>query len=307
MANFENNDSARLAVDVTQDVADNFTSENTDSALEENAAPEDLSFYEKLKNGKYGMEDALKYLNSLKWNEVNINSMQLVASVQVLLIKFWFNVWKVDGILCEQWKETSKTMNAIKEIQRKYWLTIDWLPGPATVYKLLELLELVPDDVDYESYTWSGTPAEAVSSEPSFYEKLKNGKYGIDDAEKYLRSLKWTEDYINSMQVVASVQVLLIKFWFNVWKVDGILCEQWKTTSKTMEAIKEIQRKYWLKVDWLPGKKTVKKLLELYYGPVDRLQEDPEDKEDKEDKEDEEYTGPNNPSFFEKIRQVTSH
>lgn len=78
MANLETSDSAKLAVDVTQDVADNFTSENTDRAMEEVDAQNDL-------NIPSTPEEALKFIN-LKMD----NGIEAIFKLKDM-IKEWLN------------------------------------------------------------------------------------------------------------------------------------------------------------------------------------------------------------------------
>ena len=70
----------------------------------------------------------------------------------------------------------------------------------------------------------------------------------------------------NTEATIKSIQYLLKNLCYDCGKVDGILVTKWKKTSNTMEAIKKFQKDNWLKVDGLPGRKTINKLLEVY-GP----------------------------------------
>ena len=59
MANLEDNDSAKLTVDVTQDVADNFTSENYNSAIDKIDKKKD-EIEKTITNNKSNIESAAK-------------------------------------------------------------------------------------------------------------------------------------------------------------------------------------------------------------------------------------------------------
>jgi hypothetical protein len=65
----------------------------------------------------------------------------------------------------------------------------------------------------------------------------------------------------NSGATIMSIQILLESIWYEVGQIDGILVTKWKSTSKTMEAIKKFQSDNWLKADGIPGRATIDKLL----------------------------------------------
>lgn len=90
--------------------------------------------------------------------------------------------------------------------------------------------------------------------------------------EKCINHLKLVVDkeyYNDEMEknieaTVKSVQFLLKNIWYDVWIVDWVLRSKWKTTSKTMNAIKKFQMDNSLKVNGLINRETINKILEYY-------------------------------------------
>ena len=108
--------------------------------------------------------------------------------------------------------------------------------------------------------------------------KLKNLKE--DATQACINHLRFVvdKDYYkdvmekNTSATIMSVQYLLKNKWYDVGKIDWILVEKWKKTSKTMEAIKNFQKDYRMeKIDGLIDKDVINKLLSLY--EIDRLKE----------------------------------
>ena len=108
--------------------------------------------------------------------------------------------------------------------------------------------------------------------------KLKNFKE--DATQACINHLRFVvdKDYYkdvmekNTSATIMSVQYLLKNKWYDVGKIDWILVEKWKKTSKTMEAIKNFQKDYRMeKIDGLIDKDVINKLLSLY--EIDRLKE----------------------------------
>lgn len=99
------------------------------------------------------------------------------------------------------------------------------------------------------------------------YTKEKNEvKYHLDTPMDYLKTLNDKKTYKeimaeNSGATIMCIQILLESIWYEVGQIDGILVTKWKSTSKTMEAIKKFQKDNWLKVDGVPGRATIDKLL----------------------------------------------
>lgn len=98
----------------------------------------------------------------------------------------------------------------------------------------------------------------------------KNARIDTSDFENYLETLKDKKTYEevmahNSSATIMSVQVLLrMMHYYGFWRLDGVLRDKWKLTSKTMEAIKLFQKRNGLVVDGLPWPKTIRKLLDVY-------------------------------------------
>lgn len=98
----------------------------------------------------------------------------------------------------------------------------------------------------------------------SFFEKTDNNKviYNMSLVKEYLEScIQKDEVQINSA-VVMAVQIVLELKWYNVWKIDGLLKNNKWTLSMTEQAIRKIQKENWLRVDWVPWKDTIWKILE---------------------------------------------
>ena len=193
---------------------------------------------------------------SYKWI-VKEYSYATIKSVQYLLNKLWYDCGKVDGILVTKWKNTSRTMEAVKRFQENNWLAVDGLPGPNTIKKLLEVNQKNNSNQNKEKKNRI-EKINKIKKEDKvryciFYLELVVG------VESYQEMMKE-----NSYTIIKSVQYLLNKLWYDCGKVDGILVTKWKNTSKTMEAVKRFQENNWLAVDGLPGPNTIKKLLEVY-------------------------------------------
>lgn len=106
-----------------------------------------------------------------------------------------------------------------------------------------------------------------------FYSSDENWKveYKMDVVQKYLETKK-DKSYVellnskNTAAWIMAVQIVLCSVGYDVGKVDWILKNKWAKTSKTIEQIIKFQSDNWLKPDWKPGWKTIKKLLEKLWS-----------------------------------------
>lgn len=114
----------------------------------------------------------------------------------------------------------------------------------------------------------------------TFFEKKENTViYHMDLVKQYLQSCVQKDEFQINSAVVMAVQIALESKWYEVWKIDWLLKNTKWTLSMTEQAIRKFQKENWLRVDWVPWRNTVKKLLEkLWNIPVE-----PEKKEDKKE------------------------
>jgi len=107
----------------------------------------------------------------------------------------------------------------------------------------------------------------------NFYNINENWEveYDMDLVKKYLETKK-DKSYSelltsqNTSAWIMAVQIVLCSVGYDVGKVDWILKNKWSKTSKTVEQIIKFQKDNWLKPDWKPGWKTIKKLLEKLWS-----------------------------------------
>ena len=128
-----------------------------------------------------------------------------------------------------------------------------------------------------------------------FYSSKENWEveYKMDVVQKYLETKK-DKSYVellnskNTAAWIMAVQIVLCSVGYDVGKVDWILKNKWAKTSKTIEQIIKFQSDNWLKPDWKPGWKTIKKLLEkLWSTDVQAWNEEKQDLTAKEEKPEE--------------------
>jgi len=128
-----------------------------------------------------------------------------------------------------------------------------------------------------------------------FYSSKENWEveYKMDVVQKYLETKK-DKSYVellnskNTAAWIMAVQIVLCSVGYDVGKVDWILKNKWAKTSKTIEQIIKFQKDNWLKPDWKPGWKTIKKLLEkLWSTDVQAWNEEKQDLTAKEEKPEE--------------------
>lgn len=78
------------------------------------------------------------------------DSKTTITAVQYLLKHKWYDVGKIDGYLVTLWKNTSKTMDAIKKFQKQNGITpVDGLPGVETIRSILKKCGKVTVKFDY--------------------------------------------------------------------------------------------------------------------------------------------------------------
>ena len=115
----------------------------------------------------------------------------------------------------------------------------------------------------------------------SFFEKKEDKViYNMDLVKQYLQSCTQKEDFQINSAVVMAVQISLESKWYEVWVIDWLLKKSSWNESDTEKAIKKFQKENWLRVDWVPWRNTIQKLLDWIWaiGNVD-------DKADKKDEE----------------------
>jgi len=97
----------------------------------------------------------------------------------------------------------------------------------------------------------------------SFFEKQdKKVVYNIDLVKQYLQSCTQKENLEVNSAVVMAVQIALESKWYDVGKIDWLLKNSKWTLSLTEQAIGKFQKENWLRVDRIPWRNTVKKILE---------------------------------------------
>lgn len=117
----------------------------------------------------------------------------------------------------------------------------------------------------------------------SFFER-KDGKveYHMDLVKEYLQSCAQKEDFQVNWAVVMAVQIALESSGYEVGVIDWLLKTNSWATSKTEKAISKFQKDNNLRVDWVPWKKTISKILEILWATPQW--NDIKEEEHKEDK-----------------------
>lgn len=101
----------------------------------------------------------------------------------------------------------------------------------------------------------------------SFFEKKENKVvYNMDLVKRYLQSSVQKDDFQVNSAVVMAVQISLESKWYEVWKIDWLLKNEKWTLSMTEQAIRKFQKENWLRIDWVPWKDTIKKILEKLWN-----------------------------------------
>lgn len=133
------------------------------------------------------------------------------------------------------------------------------------------------DNINQKTETWvlKNVQAElkslriAVNGKNEFYSKNWNTvTYHMDAVKQYLQWLQWrpyagTNIQWNSTPWIMAVQIALESLWntdYDVGVIDGIL---WKNTKN---GVVNFQKANGLKPDWLPGPKTIEKILNKLGG-----------------------------------------
>ena len=168
-----------------------------------------------------------------------------------------------------------------KYIKKSIKICIFWRGGGIIHYKLKFLYEnnknmateMLWKKEDLHEVDWvkeqTKSALSSLQKEVLYTQEWDEVKFDVDTSLNYLQTLKdaktWQEmTSKNSGATIMAIQILLKNKWYDVWKIDGILRTKWKTTSRTMDAVKQFQGKVWLKTDWIPWPQTLNKLLEEY-------------------------------------------
>ena len=97
----------------------------------------------------------------------------------------------------------------------------------------------------------------------------KTVTYDMALVKDYLQSCINKEEFQINSAVVMAVQIVLESKWYDVGKIDWLLKNSKWTLSLTEQAIGKFQKENWLRVDRIPWRNTVKKILEnLWNIPV---------------------------------------
>ncbi len=96
----------------------------------------------------------------------------------------------------------------------------------------------------------------SLQKEALYTQEWDEVKFDVNTSLNYLQTLKdaktWQEmTSKNSWATIMAIQILLKNKWYDAWKIDGILKSKSKTTSRTMEAVKQFQGKYdWKQIEY---------------------------------------------------------
>ena len=97
----------------------------------------------------------------------------------------------------------------------------------------------------------------------SFFEKKSDKvEYHMDLVKEYLQSCVEKEDFQINSAVVMAVQIALESKWYDVGKIDWLLKTVSWSQSNTEKAINKFQNDNNIRVDWVPWRTTVLKILE---------------------------------------------
>lgn len=101
----------------------------------------------------------------------------------------------------------------------------------------------------------------------SFFEKKEDKiVYNMDLVKQYLSSCVQKDEFQINSAVVMAVQIALESKWYEVWKIDWLLKNGKWTLSMTEQAIRKFQKENSLRIDWVPWRDTVKKILEKLWN-----------------------------------------
>ena len=104
--------------------------------------------------------------------------------------------------------------------------------------------------------------------------------------KEYLQSCTQKEDFQVNWAVVMAVQIALESSGYEVGVIDWLLKTNSWATSKTEKAISKFQKDNNLRVDWVPWKKTISKILEKL-GDVPQWNDIKEDEHKEDERKDE--------------------
>lgn len=100
-----------------------------------------------------------------------------------------------------------------------------------------------------------------LNSELFFEKSWEKIIYNLNVVNDYLKTKEdknWTDIIAtNSSVYIMAIQIAMESIWIEMWKIDGIYWDKMK------KWIMKFQRENWLRVDWVPGPKLLKKYFEL--------------------------------------------
>lgn len=163
------------------------------------------------------------------------------------------------------------------------WLIInkDW-EFESSLDNITEELAWVKKQIKRELSDLQKNVQESQIKETFFEKKENTVIYHMDLVKQYLQSCVQKDEFQINSAVVMAVQIALESKWYEVWKIDWLLKNTKWTLSMTEQAIRKFQKENWLRIDWVPWRNTVKKILEkLWNVPVEAKK--PEKKEDKKE------------------------
>ena len=117
----------------------------------------------------------------------------------------------------------------------------------------LEMVKWVEKQISHE--------LQNLNSELFFEKSWEKIIYNLNVVNDYLKT-KEDKNWIdiiatNSSVYIMAIQIAMESIWIEIWKIDGIFWDKMK------KWIMKFQRENWLRVDWVPGPKLLKKYFEL--------------------------------------------
>lgn len=117
----------------------------------------------------------------------------------------------------------------------------------------LEMVKWVEKQISHE--------LQNLNSELFFEKSWEKIIYNLNVVNDYLKTKEdknWTDIIAtNSSVYIMAIQIAMESIWIEMWKIDGIYWDKMK------KWIIKFQRENWLRVDWVPGPKLLKKYFEL--------------------------------------------
>jgi len=117
----------------------------------------------------------------------------------------------------------------------------------------LEMVKWVEKQISHE--------LQNLNSELFFEKSWEKIIYNLNVVNDYLKT-KEDKNWIdiiatNSSVYIMAIQIAMESIWIEMWKIDGVYWDKMK------KWIMKFQRENWLRVDWVPGPKLLKKYFEL--------------------------------------------